>query len=156
MEKFKIKVINKIKIVIAVCILLLLLLTILFANKSKLFKANTLASNEYNVTINETSIDITNVTTAEPNPPVLGAGMIPIKWNESLGEWTITNKDDSNWYDYSKGIPATIMLSNGYYKSELEQGITEDQLAKNSVGVGVPNDPQKLRLNIHMGTKDYV
>lgn len=103
---------NKIKIVIAVIILLLLLLTILIVNRSKLFKTNKTANNEYNVAINETQIDIRNVTTVDPNPPVIGAGMIPVIWNEQDNIWQITTKEDPNWYDYSNGKLANVMLSD--------------------------------------------
>ncbi len=72
--------------------------------------------------------------------------MIPIKWNESTNLWEITTINDTNWYDYSNGIFANVMLSDGYYKSELQIGITKEQLAENNVGVGVPDDPE------HMGT----
>ena len=106
------KIINKIKIVIAVSILLLLLLTILLINRNKLFKKKALANNEYNVTIAETEIDISNVITSEPNPPIVGAGMIPIKWNGKDNVWEITSKEDPNWYNYSEGKTANIMLSD--------------------------------------------
>ncbi len=100
---------NKTKLIIGVAIILLLLI-VLILNKNKLYKTQQLATNEYTVSINNTTIDISNVITAEPNVPVLGAGMIPIKWNEENKMWEITSKD--NWYDYSKGIPATMMLSD--------------------------------------------
>ncbi len=58
------------------------------------------------------TIDITNVTSNTPNPPVVGAGMIPIKWNEEKNEWKITTKDDPDWYDYSNGKWANVMLSD--------------------------------------------
>ncbi len=71
-------------------------------------------------------------TIVEPNIPVVSAGMIPIKpYGDSF---VITNQNDNDWYNYSQGKPAYIMLNDGYYKSELERGITEDQLASNNVG----------------------
>lgn len=110
-NKKQFKISNKIKLTIAVCIILLLLL-ILFANKNRLFKTQKLANNEYAVTINNVTLDISNLITTEPNTPVLGAGMIPIKWDKSIGEWVLTDKQDPNWYNYKSGAPATIMLSN--------------------------------------------
>lgn len=117
MKLAKRKLTKKVKIAIIVSILLLLLLIILFANKNKLFKLKALANSEYSVTINTTVIDISKATTNEPNVPVLGAGMIPIKWEND--NWVITNKNDKDWYNYSSGITANVMLSDGKYVSEL-------------------------------------
>lgn len=103
---------NKIKLTIAVGILLLLLLIILFANRNKLLKTQKLANSEYSVTINTTTIDISKVVTNEPNVPVLGAGMIPVKWNEQDNVWQVTTKEDPEWYNYSRGNLATVMLSD--------------------------------------------
>lgn len=87
------------------------------------------------------------VTIVEPNIPVISAGMIPVKRD---GEnWIITTQTDNDWYNYSQGKPAYIMLNDGYYKSELEQGIEENQLATNNVGVGL-DLPTDLRFNIHV------
>lgn len=104
------KINNKIKIIIGVTIILLLLVTMLIFNKTKVLKTQEIASNEYVVTINKTTLDISNLITAEPNLPVLSAGMIPIKWNEQDKVWQIADKND--WYDYKAGIPATVMLSD--------------------------------------------
>lgn len=139
----RLKITNKIKIIIAVCILLLLLLIILFANRSKLFKTNKLANNEYSVTINTTTIDISQITTNEPNTPILGAGMIPIRWNKLDNVWEITTKDDAQWYNYSTGNLPTVMLSDGYYKSEDEVGITQNQIASNNP-IGTPIHDEDL------------
>lgn len=48
--------------------------------------------------------------------------MIPIKWDGTY--WVITTKDDVDWYDYSRGKWANVMLSDGKYSSELEQNKT--------------------------------
>lgn len=45
--------------------------------------------------------------------------MIPIKWNGEY--WVITTADNSEWYDYSNGKWANVMLSDGIYSSELER-----------------------------------
>lgn len=121
MKQAKRKLTNKIKLIIVVSIILLLLV-ILFANRNKILKLNQMAGVGYNVTINQITIDISNVITSTPNVPVLGAGMIPIKWNENAGVWEITTPNDSNWYDYSSGKYANIMLSDGKYASELTRG----------------------------------
>ena len=118
MKQAKRKNTNRKKLIIAVLIILLLLM-MLFANRNRLLKNNLIAQNEYNVTINQTTIDVRGLITAEPNVPVLGAGMIPIKWNEIVGVWEITSVDDNSWYDYSNGKYANIMLSDGKYSSEL-------------------------------------
>lgn len=62
------------------------------------------------VDIQGLSIDISKVISVDPNPPVVGAGMIPIKWDDNIKSWVITNQND--WYDYSKGNWANIMLSD--------------------------------------------
>ena len=141
----KTKQVNKTKITIAVAIILLLLI-ILFANRSKILNRKKMALNNYEVTINETIIDLSKVITNEPNAPVLGAGMIPIKWNSTTSMWQITTTKDAEWYDYSKGLCATVMLSDGYYKSELQVGITDEQLAENNIGNDILNDTE------HMGS----
>ena len=88
------------------------------------------------------SIDISKITSTEPNPPAVGAGMIPIKWDGAY--WVITASTDNDWYDYSKGKWANVMLSDGYYKSEIEAGINEEkQLASNNIGAQI-NDEAKM------------
>lgn len=56
------------------------------------------------------NVDLSNVISEDPNPPVVGAGMIPIKWNGT--NWVITTEKDGDWYDYSSGKWAYIMLSD--------------------------------------------
>ena len=58
------------------------------------------------------NIDISKVISVDPNPPVVGAGMIPIKWDENQGMWVITTANDKDWYNYSEGKWANVMLSN--------------------------------------------
>ena len=117
MSKGKNKI-NRKKLIIAVLIILLLLI-ILFTNRNKLNKNNPIAMSEQQVTINGVSIPIDNLISSTPNVPVLGAGMIPIKWNSTVGVWEITTQDDTSWYDYASGNYANIMLSDGKYSSEL-------------------------------------
>ncbi len=75
-----------------------------------------------NIDIKGLSIDLSKVISVDPNPPALGAGMIPIKWDENIKMWVITTANDKDWYDYSKGKWANVMLSDGKYSSELERG----------------------------------
>lgn len=42
------------------------------------------------------------------NEPIISDGMVAVK--EKDGEWVITSSDDDEWYDYSNGKWATIML----------------------------------------------
>ena len=112
------KKINKKIIMGIVIIILILLLAIMLTNTQN--KQNKLALHENTPTM---------LVSANPNPPKLSAGMIPVKWN---GEnWVIVSKDDAEWYNTQ---PACIMLNDGYYKSELERGIKEEQLIQNNVG----------------------
>ncbi len=109
-----------ISVIIIIALLLLLILSKNIINIQNKNKQNLLGN-----TAQETEF-------GEPNVPIISAGMIPIKpYGDSF---VITTKNDNDWYDYSQGKPAYIMLNDGYYKSELERGITEDQLASNNVG----------------------
>ena len=58
------------------------------------------------------NIDISKVISVDPNPPVVGAGMIPIKWDDNIEMWVITTSDDEDWYNYSEGKWANVMLSD--------------------------------------------
>lgn len=122
------KKLNK-KIIIALVIIAILLLILLSQSIIKSQNKRKLALSEN--TPNEAIL-------AEPNIPVISAGMIPVKMDG--GNLVITTKEDTNWYDYKNGKPAYIMLNDGYYKSELERGVKEEQLMQNNVGVGVPDD----------------
>lgn len=119
-------------------VLILLFIIILKNNRENILKRNSLAKNEYEVDLNGISISLDNVISKEPNIPVLGAGMIPIKWDEDAGTWTITTTTDDSWYNYSEGKYANIMLSNEYYKSEPCYGINEEeQVYENKIGAQI-------------------
>ena len=108
-----------IKFIMAIgIIIILLLLTIILTNLSN--KQNKLALNENTPTM---------LVSSNPNPPKLSAGMIPIKWDGE--QWVIVSKNDEEWYNSQ---PAYIMLNDGYYRSELERGVKEEQLIQNNVG----------------------
>ena len=126
---------RKIK-VISLIVLILIIIGILFLKLSKANKIapmQEIATKEYTTIIGQNEYNITNlVLNANEITPNISAGMIPIKYEN--GNWTITTVNDTNWYDYANGRPAYIMLNDGYYKSELERGVKEEQLMKNSVG----------------------
>ncbi len=92
---------------VVVLIALLALIVAIYATNNKL---KTTAEVGNSVAINGFNIDISKVISADPNPPVVGAGMIPIKWDESIKMWVITTEDD--WYDYEQGKWANVMLSD--------------------------------------------
>lgn len=139
---------KKIILLITLILIIIGILALALIKSNKIAPMQTTAIAKYSTTIEEIEYDITNAV-QEPSKivPTLSAGMIPIKWN---GEnWEIANKD--NWYNYSNGQPAYIMLNDGYYKSELERGIIENQLASNNVGVTL-NRPVDLRYHLHVDT----
>ena len=115
--------------VITIIAIILLCLAITTTKKSNLQKT---AQDENALLIGgKTNIDISKIASnTEVNPPAVGAGMIPIKWNEATEMWEITTVDDLTWYDYSKGTFANVMLSDGYYQSELRYDMTNKELAK--------------------------
>lgn len=96
-------------IIIAILILVILAILLIHNNISKIGKK---ANNENELQLGNITIDITKVTSEDPNPPVIGAGMIPIKWNEEKGMWEITTKEDPDWYDYENDKWANVMLSD--------------------------------------------
>ncbi len=123
-----------IKQIIAFIAIIILVLLIAFAED--IIKLNN--KNKTNLAENSENELISN----EPNPPQLSAGMIPVKWNGT--NWIITTANDKDWYDYSKGKPAYIMLNDGYYQSELIRDMSGKELAENAVGndaLVVPNVP---------------
>lgn len=52
-----------------------------------------------------------SVSLANPNSPALTGNMIPVKWNGN--NWVVTDATDGDWYDYSEGKWANIMLRDG-------------------------------------------
>lgn len=116
--------------VFAILVVLLVLIVSIYASTTR----RKIANMENKIQINGADIDISGVISKEPNPPHLGAGMIPIKWNSDKGSWVITTKDDIEWYDYANGKWANIMLSDGVYSSELERG---KLLASDYVGASI-------------------
>ncbi len=145
------------KILFIVLIILILSIGITAFTKTKrnnkINNINQSAMGFHTTNIGDVSFDITNQVADNPNSPNLSAGMIPIKYKD--GYWQITTKEDSEWYNYADGKMANVMLSDGYYKSELDVGVKKEQLASNNIGNDanvVPND-SKPRYNFYMDTK---
>ncbi len=132
---------KKIILLIILALIIIGILALIFIKPKRISPMQMIATAEYSTTIEKIEYDITNAV-QEPSKivPTISAGMIPIKYEN--GYWKIADKN--NWYDYSKGQPAYIMLNDGYYKSELEQGITDDQLASKLVGADASVRPKDL------------
>ena len=126
---------NKRIIMITILILILLAILILVLNTNNQLPEtlNEQAQAQYTTAIGQQSFDITNAVTENPNPPTISAGMIPIKWDGEY--WVITTQEDMEWYDYSKGKPAYIMLNDGTYQSELIRDMTNKKLAKSGTQI---------------------
>lgn len=145
---------QKKRIIIITAILVLILITILTLiltqNKTnQVPKAiDETAEAQYTTQIGSDTFDITNAVEESPIP-IISAGMIPVKWNGEY--WQITTKDDKDWYDYSKGKPAYIMLNDGIYQSELLQDMTNKKLAEENIGAQILESD--LRLNIYVDAK---
>lgn len=143
------KKIIKLTLILAIFLLIIFALIISRNSKQKIEQYASLEKSEYSIEVGldntilnfDTAIAKTN---AEVNKPRIGAGMIPIIPMDD-GTYKITTFDNSNWYDYFSNKPAYMMLSNGYYKSELEQGIDEEkQLVENNINKEIPNDSNIL------------
>ena len=133
--KQKIKINTKRFIFAFALIILLIAIILLCTEKGEENDIKKLSEVQYSLNISGLNIDTSKTLSNEPNAPQLGAGMIPIKYED--GYWKITTTTDSEWYDYSKGKLATVMLSDGYYKTEAKQGMDESQLAENNVGASI-------------------
>lgn len=137
------KKINK-KIIIAITIIAILLILLLSQNIIQ-------SQNKKRLALSENAPG--EAVEVKPNIPVISAGMIPVKLDGE--QWIITTTSDPDWYDYSQGKPAYIMLNDGYYRSELERGVEKEQLMQNNVGAKVPDDPQ-TRGSIYMWIPRFV
>ena len=130
---------NKIKRITLLTILILITLIVLILTLNatrKMQKAlNEEAQAIYTTIIGDETVDITNAVAENANIPTISAGMIPVKWDGTY--WTLATKDDINWYNYSNGQPAYIMLNDGIYQSELVQDMTGKKLAKDYIGAQI-------------------
>ncbi len=87
--------------------------------------------------INKIELAKESETISNPNNPKISAGMIPVKYVD--GYWTITTKEDLEWYDYLNNRPAYVMLNDGVYQSELMQDMNKNgqKLAKEYIGAQI-------------------
>lgn len=97
---------------IALAVVLISLVALIVAIYATNTTLKTTADVGNSINLNGVNIDISKVISTDPNPPVVGAGMIPIKWDENQGMWVITTASDKEWYDYSNGKWANVMLSD--------------------------------------------
>lgn len=143
---------KKIIMLTALILIIVGIIALVLSKPKQMTPMNLTATAEFTTQIGETEYDITNlVLNANEILPTISAGMIPIKYEN--GTWTITTVNDTDWCDYANGKPAYIMLNDGYYKSELERGVTEEKLMQNKLGIGVPDDPN---VEIHTRHNLYV
>ena len=117
----------KIKSIITITIAIILLLLLIFSED--IIKMQ----NKNKIGLSESSSFETIPN--EPNIPRISAGMIPIKWNGNY--WIITTQDDKEWYDYSTGKLAYMMLNDGTYQSELLRDMEDKKLAEDNIGVPI-------------------
>ncbi len=120
--------------IILVAILLILAIALIQRNN---IQKIALGQNALSINVGGKNIDISKVISNEPNAPVVGAGMIPIKWNSSVGLWEITSVSDKSWYNYENGLWANVMLSDGVYQSELRVDMTNKKLAEKNIGAQI-------------------
>lgn len=97
---------------IAFVFILILLAIILFLSIKSNLSLRKIAKGENALNIEGEALDLSKVLSQEPNPPSIGAGMIPVKWNEQKAMWEITTVNDSEWYNYKEGKWANVMLSD--------------------------------------------
>ena len=62
------------------------------------------------VNINNEPISVNNIPT-----PILGEGMVPVKWNEQEQSWYVCQSTDNSWYSYAEADKkwANVMLRDG-------------------------------------------
>ena len=81
-NKTKQKVYMRRRILAVVLVVLSIFLLIFVIQKRG--KIQKLALGEDALEIGGITLDVSKVLSEDPNPPAVGAGMIPIKWNESI------------------------------------------------------------------------
>ena len=90
--------------------------------------------------------------------------MVPVKWNQALNSWVVTNSKDSEWFDYSKKKWANIMLRDGLkvdgvpdaskaYLSEMEG---EKVLEEGSMFVWIPRYAYQIESRYHSNSVGVV
>ena len=99
--------------------------------------------------------DVNEGYNGAPNKPKLTEGMIPVKYNETIEKWVITNEDDEEWYNYNNKQWANVMLSDGKYKTSkaseyTTDGTTQVEVADlGSMFVWIPRYAYKIESGYH-------
>ena len=102
--------------------------------------------------------DVNEGYNGEPNAPKLTEGMIPVKYNETIEKWVITNANDEDWYNYNNKQWANVMLSDGKYKTSnpgeyTTDGTTEVEISDlGSMFVWIPRYAYKIESGYHSST----
>ena len=102
--------------------------------------------------------DVNEGYNGAPNKPKLTEGMIPVKYNETIEKWVITNEDDEEWYNYNNKQWANVMLSDGKYKTSKSNeytidGTTQVEIADlGSMFVWIPRYAYKIESGYHSST----
>ena len=102
--------------------------------------------------------DVNEGYNGEPNAPKLTEGMIPVKYNETIEKWVITNEDDEEWYNYTNKQWANVMLSDGKYKTSKSNEYTTDGTTQvevadlGSMFVWIPRYAYKIESGYHSST----
>ena len=87
------------------------------------------------------------------NAPKLSAGMIPVKYDTSKGNWVICSETDPEWYSYTTTDKkwANVMLCDGTYDTNTPVGteVAEEDLG--SMFVWIPRYAYKITSGYHSG-----
>ena len=121
---------NKIKKIIVLACLILLVIMIIILTYHNRNSINKVKQNDYTFKVADLNITTVENVMGEANKPQLGAGMIPIKYENGIYQIVSSDNISSEWYNYSEGKMALVMLSDGYYISEERQDMSEHELAK--------------------------
>ena len=91
------------------------------------------------------------------NKPVLGTGMIPVKWNGS--NWVVTDAKDEEWFNYQEKRWANIMLTDGLAVegiTDVNTATIQEMKGKKVTAVGsmfvwIPRYGYQISTNYHNG-----
>ncbi len=122
--------------------------------------------NETNEIVNEADEEIKNIwkDSSGANPPKLTEEMVPVKWDESVAAWVVTNSKDSEWFDYSKKKWANVMLRDGLKVSGVKDATTaslsemqgEEVLELGSMFVWIPRYGYQIESRYHSNSVGVV
>lgn len=127
-----------------ILIISILFLVILSSTVFAVYKVFSLGDKKLNFQL-ILSNEVTNPTVV--NAPKLVDGMIPVKWDNSLGKWVITTSEDELWYNYDKNVKrwANVMMSDGAYNSSTAiSGTPIDEKDLGSMFVWIPRYEYKI------------